>query len=87
MDNQILIDMALFKKTRKSLNCTPKTMKVIGENQENILCVWKGKEMIIKKGAETRCWCSKTGMPLNAKHIASCYRNVIADIDALLTWW
>ena len=66
MDNQILIDIAILKKAWKWLNCTPKTMKVFREIQENILCVGKRKEMITKKMAETQCWCSKTGLPINA---------------------
>ena len=33
------IEMRLFKKTWRSLNCTPKTSKIIREIQENLLCV------------------------------------------------
>ena len=72
--NQSSIDMRLLKKTWRTLNCNPKTMKVIREIQENLLCVGKRKELITKKKAETKCWCSKTGMPLTAKHIVSCCR-------------
>ena len=82
MDNQRWIDMTLLKKTWRSLNCTPKTMKVIREIQENLLCVGKRKELITKKRAETQCWCSKTGLPLNAKHIVSCCRKVSSEINA-----
>ena len=70
--NQGSIDVRLFKKVWKSLNCTPKTMKVLREIQENLLCVGKRKEMIMKKRTETVCFCSKTGRALNAKHIVSC---------------
>ena len=73
--------MALLKKTWRSLNCTPKTMKVIREIQENLLCVGKRKELITKKRAETQCWCSKTGLRLNAKHIVSCCRKVSGAIN------
>ena len=59
--NQNSIEMRLFKKTSRTLNCTPKTMKVIRELQENLLCVGKRKDLITKKKAETTCWCSKTG--------------------------
>ena len=82
MDNQRTIDMTLLKKTWRTLNCTPKTMKVIREIQENLLCVGKRKELITKKRAETQCWCSKTGLPLNAKHIISCCRKVSSEINA-----
>ena len=35
--NQGVIETRLFKKAWRSLNCSPKTMKVIRENQENLL--------------------------------------------------
>ena len=76
------IDTRLFKKTWRTLNCSPKTFKVIGEIQENLLCVGKKREMITKQKTETRCWCIKTGLPLNAKHIVSCCRMVSAEITA-----
>ena len=44
--HQRLIDVNLFKKTWRTLNCTPKTMKVIREIKENLLCVGKRKETI-----------------------------------------
>ena len=34
----------------------PKTMKIIREIQENLLCVGKRRELITKKRAEWRCW-------------------------------
>ena len=52
--NQSTIDMSLFTETRPSPNCTPKTMKVIGETQENLLCVGKRRELITKKKVETK---------------------------------
>ena len=67
--NQSMIEMRLFKKTWRTLNCTPKTMKIIREIQENLLCIGKRKELITKKKAETKCWCSKAGQTLNTKHI------------------
>ena len=30
---------------------------------------------------ELKCWCSKTGMTLNAKHIVGCCRKVSGDIN------
>ena len=78
--HQNSIDMRLFKRTWRTLNCSPKTMKVIREIQENLLCVGKRREMITKKKADTKCWCSKTGAQLNAKHIVSCCRKVSSDI-------
>ena len=39
--NQNVIDTGLFKKTWRTLNCTPKTVKMILEIQENLLCVGK----------------------------------------------
>ena len=56
-----VIDTKLFKKTWKSLNCSPKTLKVIREIQENLLCVGKRKELITKKRTETMCRCSLGG--------------------------
>ena len=38
--------------------------------------------MITKRAAEARCWCSKTGAWLNAKHIIGCCRRVSAEINA-----
>ena len=49
ISNQNSIEMNLFKKTWRTLNCTPKTMKVIREIQENLLCVGKRKGLITKK--------------------------------------
>ena len=37
--NQNVIEVGLFRRTWRTLNCTPKTMKVIREIQENLLCV------------------------------------------------
>ena len=42
----------------------------------------KRKELITKMKAETKCWCSKLGLPLNAKHIVSCCGKVSAEINA-----
>ena len=38
--------------------------------------------MITKRKTETRCWCSGTGLPLNAKHIISCCKKVSAEVGA-----
>ena len=80
--NQGAIEMRLFKKTWRSLNCSPKTIKVIREIQENLLCVGKRRELITKKRDETKCWCSKAGMVLNAKHIISNCRKIGCEIIA-----
>ena len=85
IDNQSVIDVGLFKRTWRSLNCTPKTMKVIREIQENLLCVGKRKELITKKRTETKCWCNRTGLPLNAKHIIGCCRKVAGEITPAMT--
>ena len=85
---QSVIDMILFKKTWRSLNCSPKTMKVVREIQENLLCVGKRKELITKKKrTETLCWCSKTRLPLNAKHIISCCKRVFVKSSPAMTLW
>ena len=81
IDNQGSIDMNILKRAWRTLNCTPKTLKAIREIQEDLLCVGKRKELITKKRAETRCWCSKTGLPLNAKHIVSCCKKVASEIN------
>ena len=49
IENQSAIDVRLFKKTWRTLHCTPKTMKVIREIQESLLCVGRRKEFITKK--------------------------------------
>ena len=41
ISNQSLIDMRFLKRTWRTLNGSPKTMKVIREIQENLLCVGK----------------------------------------------
>ena len=66
----------------KTLNCRPKTMKVIREIQENLLCVGKRRELITKKKADTKCFCNRTGLPLNPKHIISCCRKVSGEINS-----
>ena len=63
------------------MNCTPKTLKVIREIQENLLCVGKRKELITKKRAETTCFCSRTGVQLNAKHIVSYCKKASGEIN------
>ena len=79
--NQSAIDMTIIKRTWQTLNCSPKTMKIIREIQENLLCVGRRRELITKKKTESKCWCSKTGLPLNARHIVSCCRKVSAEIN------
>ena len=76
------IEVKLFRKTWRTLNCSPKTMKVFGEIQENLLCVGKMKALITKQMTETKCWRSRTGLPLNAKHIVSCCKNVSGEIQS-----
>ena len=80
--NQGVIEVRVFRKTSRSLNCSPKTLKVIREIPENILCIGKRKELITKKRAESICWCSKAGLALNAKHVVSCCRKVSAEIQS-----
>ena len=80
ISNQSSLDMKVFKRTWRTLNCSPKTMKIIREIQENLLCVGKRKEMITKQKTESKCWCSNAGMLLNAKHIVSC-RKVSGEIN------
>ena len=36
----------------------------------------------MKRKAGTKCWCSKTGLPLTAKHIISSCKKVSAEINA-----
>ena len=57
-------------------------MKIIMEIRENLLCVGMMKELIAKKLAQTTCWCSKTGLPLYAKHIISNCKKVAREICA-----
>ena len=71
VEKQNPIETKLFKKTWRTLNCSPKTIKVIREIQENLLCVGKRRQLITKKTTDTKCWCTKAGPELNAKHIVS----------------
>ena len=57
-------------------------MKVIREIQENLLCVGKRKELITRKKVDSKCWCSKSGLALNSKHIVSCCKKVSCEINA-----
>ena len=41
VSNQGSVEISLFKKTWRTLNCSPKTSKIIREIQENLLCVGK----------------------------------------------
>ena len=80
--HQSIIEMRLLKKTWRTINCSPKTMKVIREIQENLRCVGKKKALITKKPAQTTCWCSNAGLALNAKHIISNCKKVAGEICA-----
>ena len=73
--------MKLFKKTWRTLNCAPKTLKVIREIQENLLCVGKRKELITKKRDRTTCFCSISDVKLNEKHIISSCKKVASEIN------
>ena len=55
---------------------------MIGEIQENILCVGKRKELITEKKVDSKCWCNKSGLALNAKQIVSCCKRVSGEINA-----
>ena len=83
--HQSAIDLRLFRKTWRTLNCSPKTMKVIREIQENLPCVGKRKERIRKKKVDSKCWCSKSGLAVNAKHIVSCCKKVTGEKNARMT--
>ena len=61
MESQNSIEMKLFMKTWRSLSCYPKTMKIIREIQENLLCVGKRRELITKKRTESKCLRPGTG--------------------------
>ena len=63
-----MIEIGLFKKTWRALNCTPKTMKLIRETQENLLCVGKRKELITKKGDKVLVQQDGAGIECQAHH-------------------
>ena len=56
-------------------------MKVIREIQENLLCVGKRTGLRTKMKTESKCWLSKTGLPLNAKHNISCCKKATGEIN------
>ena len=67
--NQNAIDMNLFEKTRRSLNCITKTMKAIWEIEENLLCVGKRREIIPKKQTDDGLLHQdRTGSEWEARH-------------------
>ena len=49
ISNKGSIEMRLLNKTWRTLNLTQKLLKVVMEIHENLLCVWKRKELITKK--------------------------------------
>ena len=53
--NQNVIETSLLKRTWRTLNCTPKTLKVIREVQENLLCVGKRRELVTKTKTDSKC--------------------------------
>ena len=81
LSNQAANDMRLFKKTWTTLNCSPKTMKVMREIQENLLCVGKWKGLIQRKGRDDLLG-QKGGLVLNSKHIISCCKKACGEITA-----
>ena len=85
VENQNLIEIGLLKKTWRTLNCTPKTLKVIREIQENLLCVGKRREFVTKKKVETKCWCSRTGLRLSVKSIIVSCKKATAEIQSFKT--
>ena len=73
--NQNLIDLNLFKRSWRSLNCTQKTMKIIRQILENLLCVGKRKALITLK--ESRLGASAPRQAcLSVKFIISCCKRV-----------
>ena len=74
IENQSSIDVRLFKRTWRTLNCTPKTLKVIREIQENLLCVGKSRELITKK------MCFNQGLPNKNKSVH--FRRIFIFISA-----
>ena len=80
--NQSAIEVTLLKRAWRTLNCSPKTMKIIREIQEILLCVGKRMELITKKRVESTCSCSRTRAQLNARHIVSCCKKASAEINA-----
>ena len=57
-------------------------MKVIREVPDHLLSVGKWKALKMKKTVEEKCWCSKSGLQLNAKHIISCCKKVSSENNA-----
>ena len=82
ISNQRVIDTWFFKKTWRTLNCSPKTFSVIRENQENLICVGRRRELLTKTNAETMCFLSKAVLLLKAKHIVSCCKKVSSEIQS-----
>ena len=84
ISNRRVINVRLFKKTLRTLNCSPKTLKVVLEIQVNPICDGRRREMNTKKKTWTTCWRRNTGMPLSRtqKHIISCCKKVSAEVGA-----
>ena len=66
--NQNVIETSLLKKTQRTLNPTPKTMKVFVGIQENLLSISeRGGEFVSQKKTDEKCWCSKAWLVMNEK--------------------
>lgn len=63
------IDMKVMRRAWKRMNWKPKTMKMIREYQEGLLCVGKRRNVINKRKGSTKCSCGKRQSELNARHI------------------
>ena len=61
VSNQGWKEIRLFKKTWRSLNCTPKTLRIVREIQENILCVGKRNELISKRKRDSSACAARLG--------------------------
>ena len=59
--NQSVIEKSLLKKTWRTLNCTPKTMKIIREIQENLLVLGKGRSLSPRRGAKRNVGAARPG--------------------------
>ena len=55
-------------------------MRINGETKEKRLCVERMAELIMKKAETTRSR-SRTRLPLNSKHIVSCYKKESGDVN------
>ena len=59
VENQNTIDISLLRKSRRSLNCTPKNNESDHGDPGKPPLRWEEERIDHQEKADTKCWCSK----------------------------